>query len=277
MSVRGLITAATLWASAAVGTCAGADMVAQSALFTVFVVAGNTLLRPLVNDINRFPLDEQASEGDRLGFVERMSLSDRLASDTSTGRNFGFAPSKGGCGDVFGGGLAIQRATATNASMTWSRVNSGIWSVPNWVIATFSGLTPNSVRITRSNVTFACVRPMTPTRCPARSPIFSIFDARCFLEPLRGRPEGDHSTTTFLRRMAADSASAGNSRSPRATARSVFAARGGTPRVPPGSSDKDIELRANEKCAFLEKNRTSRQHPRINLRRSSTAIALSHD
>jgi putative Mg2+ transporter-C (MgtC) family protein len=62
MDVRGLNTAATLWASAAVGSCAGADMVAQAAALTVFVIAGNTLLRPLVNAINRIPLDEQASE-----------------------------------------------------------------------------------------------------------------------------------------------------------------------------------------------------------------------
>jgi putative Mg2+ transporter-C (MgtC) family protein len=62
MSVRGLNTAATLWASAAVGSCAGADMVAQSALLTVFVLAGNTLLRPLVNAIDRIPLHEQSSE-----------------------------------------------------------------------------------------------------------------------------------------------------------------------------------------------------------------------
>ena len=62
MDVRGLNTAATLWASAAVGSCAGADMVAQAAALTVFVLAGNTLLRPLVNAINRIPLNEQASE-----------------------------------------------------------------------------------------------------------------------------------------------------------------------------------------------------------------------
>jgi putative Mg2+ transporter-C (MgtC) family protein len=62
MSVRGLNTAATLWASAAVGSCAGADMIAQSALLTAFVLAGNTLLRPLVNAIDRIPLNEQASE-----------------------------------------------------------------------------------------------------------------------------------------------------------------------------------------------------------------------
>ena len=62
MDVRGLNTAATLWASAAVGSCAGADLVAQAAVLTVFILAGNTLLRPLVNAINRIPLDVQAIE-----------------------------------------------------------------------------------------------------------------------------------------------------------------------------------------------------------------------
>src|ERR1700724_1428697 len=62
MNVRGLNTAATLWASAAVGCCAGADMVAQAALLTLFVLGGNTLLRPLVNAIDRIPIDEHASE-----------------------------------------------------------------------------------------------------------------------------------------------------------------------------------------------------------------------
>src|SRR6201996_2521608 len=62
MNVRGLNTAATLWASAAVGACAGADMVAQSVALTLFVLAGNTLLRPLVNAIDRIPLNEKSSE-----------------------------------------------------------------------------------------------------------------------------------------------------------------------------------------------------------------------
>src|SRR3978361_998062 len=61
-NVRGLNTAATLWASAAVGCCAGADMLAQAAALTAFVRAGNTLLRPLVKAINRAPIDAQASE-----------------------------------------------------------------------------------------------------------------------------------------------------------------------------------------------------------------------
>ena len=62
MNVRGLNTAATLWTSAAVGACAGADLVAQSALLTLFVLAGNTLLRPLVNAIDRIPLSDVSSE-----------------------------------------------------------------------------------------------------------------------------------------------------------------------------------------------------------------------
>ena len=61
-NVRGLNTAATLWGSAAVGCCSGADMLAQAAALTIFVLAGNTLLRPLVNAINRTPLVESASE-----------------------------------------------------------------------------------------------------------------------------------------------------------------------------------------------------------------------
>jgi putative Mg2+ transporter-C (MgtC) family protein len=56
LNIRGLNTAATLWCSAAVGSCAGTDMAAEAATLTVFVLAGNTLLRPVVNAINRIPL-----------------------------------------------------------------------------------------------------------------------------------------------------------------------------------------------------------------------------
>ena len=54
-NVRGLNTAATLWCSAAVGACAGTDMVAEAGLLTLFIIAGNTLLRPLVKAIDRIP------------------------------------------------------------------------------------------------------------------------------------------------------------------------------------------------------------------------------
>lgn len=60
--VRGLNTAATLWGSAAVGAACGAHYIGQAVVVTVLVLAGNTLLRPLVNAINRTPLDEAATE-----------------------------------------------------------------------------------------------------------------------------------------------------------------------------------------------------------------------
>lgn len=61
-NVRGLNTAATLWASAAVGACAGVDRIAEAALMTFFILACNTLLHPLVNAINRLPIQEELSE-----------------------------------------------------------------------------------------------------------------------------------------------------------------------------------------------------------------------
>jgi putative Mg2+ transporter-C (MgtC) family protein len=61
-NVWGLNTAATLWCSAAVGACAGADLAFEAIALTGFVLAGNTLLRPLVNVINRAPIDQGTTE-----------------------------------------------------------------------------------------------------------------------------------------------------------------------------------------------------------------------
>ncbi|MBN8873435.1 MAG: MgtC/SapB family protein [Rhodospirillales bacterium] len=61
-NIRGLNTAATLWCSAAVGACAGAGMRADAAAVTLFVLAGNTMLRPLVDWVNRRPLDASSIE-----------------------------------------------------------------------------------------------------------------------------------------------------------------------------------------------------------------------
>ncbi len=61
-NVRGLNTAATLWCSAAVGACAGADLVAQAVLLTAFVLAGNTMLRPLVQWLERMPRHAEFGE-----------------------------------------------------------------------------------------------------------------------------------------------------------------------------------------------------------------------
>jgi putative Mg2+ transporter-C (MgtC) family protein len=58
LSVRGLNTAATLWATAAVGTLAGSGFVAEAAIGAVAIVGANVLLRPIVARINRQPLDQ---------------------------------------------------------------------------------------------------------------------------------------------------------------------------------------------------------------------------
>jgi putative Mg2+ transporter-C (MgtC) family protein len=60
--VWGLNTAATLWCSAAVGALCGVDLTAEAGVLTIAILAGNTLLRPLVDRINRAPMDERSAE-----------------------------------------------------------------------------------------------------------------------------------------------------------------------------------------------------------------------
>jgi putative Mg2+ transporter-C (MgtC) family protein len=60
--ISGLNTAATLWCSAAVGALSGIGLAAEAMVLTVAILASNTLLRPLVNAINRAPIDEWQSE-----------------------------------------------------------------------------------------------------------------------------------------------------------------------------------------------------------------------
>jgi putative Mg2+ transporter-C (MgtC) family protein len=61
-NVRGLNTAATLWGSSAVGACAGANLIFEAILAAAFVLIANTLLRPVVNAINRKPLTNISTE-----------------------------------------------------------------------------------------------------------------------------------------------------------------------------------------------------------------------
>lgn len=68
-NIRGLNTAATLWCSAAVGTFAGAGLLAEAVAVSVFVLAGNTLLRPLVNYVNRLPIEAGSTEAKYLVHV----------------------------------------------------------------------------------------------------------------------------------------------------------------------------------------------------------------
>ena len=76
--VRGLNTAATLWASAAVGAFAGAGQPGEAALVTGFVLAGNTLLRPLVDFVNRRPI--RPGETEALYRVHLICKPDRVSS-----------------------------------------------------------------------------------------------------------------------------------------------------------------------------------------------------
>lgn len=61
-NIRGINTAATLWGSAAIGAAAGSDLILEAALGAAFVLMANTLLRPVVNSINKQPIDMNHSE-----------------------------------------------------------------------------------------------------------------------------------------------------------------------------------------------------------------------
>ena len=61
-NIRGLNTAATLWCSAAVGAFAGSGFWVEATALTVFILAGNTVLRPIVNWIDRRPIVSDVTE-----------------------------------------------------------------------------------------------------------------------------------------------------------------------------------------------------------------------
>ena len=63
-NVRGLNTAATLWCSGAVGAFTGSGLYAEAVALTAVILAGNTLLRPLVNWINRRPITAAVTEAE---------------------------------------------------------------------------------------------------------------------------------------------------------------------------------------------------------------------
>lgn len=60
--VQGINTAATLWASAAIGACAGVGLLVEAVMGSLFILSANTLLRPLVNYVNRLPVKAASSE-----------------------------------------------------------------------------------------------------------------------------------------------------------------------------------------------------------------------
>jgi putative Mg2+ transporter-C (MgtC) family protein len=62
-TISGLNTAATMWATAAVGTLCGSGFLPEATFGAVMVLACNVLLRPIVTRINRQPVEppEEAS------------------------------------------------------------------------------------------------------------------------------------------------------------------------------------------------------------------------
>lgn len=77
-NVRGLNTAATLWGSAAVGAAAGADLILEAIAATLFVLAANTLLRPIVNRINRQPIEGDEVEVTNTVYIIAAKLHQKL-------------------------------------------------------------------------------------------------------------------------------------------------------------------------------------------------------
>jgi putative Mg2+ transporter-C (MgtC) family protein len=57
-NLRGLNTAATLWATAAVGTLCGSGFAADATIGAAVVLSANVFLRPIVARINRQPLEQ---------------------------------------------------------------------------------------------------------------------------------------------------------------------------------------------------------------------------
>jgi putative Mg2+ transporter-C (MgtC) family protein len=60
--IRGLNTAATLWGTAAAGAFAGGGLVIEAVIVTALVLSANTLLRPIVDAINRQPISGAFTE-----------------------------------------------------------------------------------------------------------------------------------------------------------------------------------------------------------------------
>ena len=80
-TVFGLNTAAILWCSAAVGSCAGGGLHLEAFIATIFILATNTLLLPLANAMNRRPIALSDQEGVCAVFViaARKNTKDALA------------------------------------------------------------------------------------------------------------------------------------------------------------------------------------------------------
>ncbi|RUT24337.1 methyltransferase [Asaia sp. W19] len=142
-TVRGMNTAATLWCSAAVGACVGSDMLAEGFLLTFFIIAGNTLLRPIVRAIDRIPLQAKAMEtGYGLRVVTcRLSVQDMTTQLKARLEDADYTIGKLSLSDEDNDQIAITIAlmvssngasaleTLVSTLMTDSRVSAASWSL----------------------------------------------------------------------------------------------------------------------------------------------------
>ncbi|MBV8371229.1 MAG: MgtC/SapB family protein [Candidatus Eremiobacteraeota bacterium] len=79
LSVRGLNTAATLWATAAVGTLAGLGHLEHAAIGAGAILAANVMLRPIARRINLQPIDDtEVVSTYELRAVCRQDVEDRV-------------------------------------------------------------------------------------------------------------------------------------------------------------------------------------------------------
>ena len=148
-----------------------------------------------------------------------------MASEASIARNFGSPRARAVAAMASEVILLSSGPTVMNALRVGSRASSSIWSVPNCVNRDLARLhaggaqdEPQQRGVRRRPTDHADLVP-----CEIRD--FLDFRARPFVwRSCRASPEGDHSTTKFLRTMATVCASVGISRSPRPTASSALPA-----------------------------------------------------
>jgi putative Mg2+ transporter-C (MgtC) family protein len=68
-TISGLNTAATMWATAAVGTLCGSGFIPEATFGAIMVLACNVLLRPIVQRINRAPIEPPEEGGSNIDEV----------------------------------------------------------------------------------------------------------------------------------------------------------------------------------------------------------------
>ena len=130
-------------------------MVAQAAALTVFVLAGNTLLRPLVNAINRIPIDERSSEATyyfKLAVTPRRCLIARPSGRAAGGREYPVAEV-----NIRRHGAICRRSSPRwfrtaidpNESIAWWSISSASPASPRHLGSLHQGLALDFARLIR--------------------------------------------------------------------------------------------------------------------------------